>query len=325
MTNAKAVISGVGSYVPENRLTNFDLEKIMDTSDEWIMERTGISERRIVGPNETTSDLAYYASINALESARLQPEELDLIIVATETPDHMFPPVAARLQKKLGCANIGAYDVHSTCVGFISSLQIAEQYIKSGKFANILVVGADTLSRIVDYDDRSTAILFSDGAGAFIVSKSEQQDCEGIIYSSIHSDGTYYKDLYVTNVDHQENPTFEKQKIIMNGSKIFKLAVQGMTDSIRQTLATTGSNITDIDWLIPHQANQRIMLAVARNLEMPLEKVVDNIKNYGNNSAATIPLAFDTALKKNKIERGDRLMLTAFGGGLLWGSLYLEF
>jgi 3-oxoacyl-[acyl-carrier-protein] synthase-3 len=323
----KAVISGAGSYVPATVMTNQDLEKLMDTTHEWIATRTGIHERRVIDPTENTSDLALQASLAALEDAKLQPKDIDLIIVATETPDHMFPPVATKLQTLLGCRTVGAFDVHSTCVGFISALQIAEQFIKIEKAYHVLVVGADALSKIVDYTDRSTAILFADGAGAFVVSGTNENNSDGIIDSTIHSDGEYYEDLYVTGGSSRENENGEYSlpKIKMNGNKIFKLAVSAMSNNVKELIRKNKLDYDDIDWLIPHQANQRIIDAVARNVEFPPDKVISNIKYFGNNSAATIPLAFTTARKAGKIKKGDRIVLTAFGGGLIWGSLLFQY
>ncbi|MFC0558385.1 beta-ketoacyl-ACP synthase III [Halalkalibacter alkalisediminis] len=323
----KAVISGAGAYVPSTIMTNQDLEKLMDTSHEWIATRTGIHERRVIDETENTSDLAYKASLLALEDARLEPKDIDFIIVATETPDHMFPPVATKLQTLLGCRTIGAYDVHSTCVGFISALQIAEQFTKIGKAKHVLIVGADALSKIVDYTDRSTAILFADGAGAFVISQGNDTDGEGIIDSAIHSDGQFYEDLYVSGGSSRarDNSDYNVPKIKMNGNKIFKLAVNAMSGSVKDLIKKNNLEYNDIDWLIPHQANQRIIDAVARNVEFPTEKVINNIKYYGNNSAATIPLAFTKARAEGKIQRGDRIVLTAFGGGLIWGSLLFQY
>jgi 3-oxoacyl-[acyl-carrier-protein] synthase-3 len=308
-------------------MTNSDLEKLMDTSHEWIATRTGIHERRVIDETENTSDLAFKASVSALEDARLKPQDIDFIIVATETPDHMFPPVATKLQTLLGCRTIGAFDIHSTCVGFISALQIAEQYVKTGKFNHVLVVGADALSKIVDYTDRSTAILFADGAGAFVVSSTINNESEGIIDSTIHSDGQYYDDLFVTGGTSRkrDNSDFSIPKIKMNGNKIFKLAVSAMSSNVKELIKKNGLQYDEIDWLIPHQANQRIIDAVARNVEFPKEKVISNIKYYGNNSAATIPLAFTKAREEGKIKRGDRIIFTAFGGGLIWGSLLFQY
>ncbi|MFC4769411.1 beta-ketoacyl-ACP synthase III [Effusibacillus consociatus] len=322
----KAVISGIGSYVPEQRLSNRDLEQMVDTSDEWIITRTGISERRIAASWQATSDLAFQAAAAALKDANLSPEDIDLLVVATVTPDHIFPSVACQLQHRLGCRNVGAFDVGATCVGFISALNIAEQFLKNGRHQHILVVGADTLSRITDYTDRSTCILFADGAGAWVVSRSEISDEKGIIHSSIHSAGEHFERLYVPEGGSRHPAGKEtKAKIVMEGNKIFKLAVNAMSQTVQETMETTGYTAEDIDWLIPHQANQRILEAVAKNLDFDQEKVINTIKYYGNNSSATIPLAMDTAVKDGRIRRGDTIMLTAFGGGLVWGSLLFEY
>ncbi|WP_100401032.1 beta-ketoacyl-ACP synthase III [Bacillus sp. FJAT-44742] len=316
----RAVIKGVGAYVPEKVLTNKDLEELMDTSDEWITTRTGIHERRIIGEEEDTSFLGYQASLQALKDAHLKAEDIDMLIVATETPDHMFPPVAVRLQHLLKCRQIGAFDIHSTCVGFLTALQTAEQYIKMGKVKHVLVVGADALSKIVDYSDRSTAILFADGAGAFIVSAEESDESRGIIDSTIHSDGQHYYDLYVESGGSKESP-----QIVMNGNKIFKLAVSAMSQNVKMITEQNNLLLNEVDWLIPHQANQRIIDAVGRNLEFPEKKVISTIKYFGNNSAATIPLAFTTALQDGRINKGDTIVMTAFGGGLIWGTVLLQY
>lgn len=318
-------ISGIGSYVPCNRLTNHDLENMVETNDEWIRIRTGISERCLADSTEATSDLAFRAAYSALEDAGLKPTDIDLIIVGTETPDHIFPPVACQVQKRLGCRNIGAFDVHATCVGFVTVLQIAQQYIKSGLHKHVLIIGADTMSRITDYTDRSTCILFSDGAGAFILSQSDEP---GIISTSIHSDGEFFELLYVpgggSRYPHPVDET-TKAKIVMEGNKVFKLAVRAMTEGVNEILQSTGYTKEAIDWLIPHQANQRIIDAVAKNLDFPDDKVISTLSGYGNNSSATIPLAMATAVRDGRIQRGQTLLFTAFGAGLLWGSALLKY
>ncbi|TCP54647.1 3-oxoacyl-[acyl-carrier-protein] synthase III [Tumebacillus sp. BK434] len=311
----KTRIAGVGSYIPEGRLTNHDLEQMVETSDDWIVTRTGISARSIAAPDQYTSDLAFLAAQRALADAGLTAEDLDMILVGTETPDHPFPSVACQLQHRLGCRAISAVDLHVTCVGFLSALETADAFIRSGKCRHILVVGADNLSRITDYTDRTTCILFSDGAGAFVVSQTADPSHPGILHTATHANGEHYFSLY------QERGG----SIKMDGRKIFKLAVTAMTETTKQTLEATGKTIADIDWLIPHQANQRIIDAVAEHCEVPNEKVISTIKYLGNNSSATIPIAFDLARQDGRIKRGDTLLLTAFGGGLVWGSALLQF
>lgn len=326
----RTVVRGVGSYLPELRLTNDDLGKMVETSDEWIVTRTGISERRLTGPTEATSDLAYPAALAALEHAGLQASDIDLLIVATSTPDHPFPPVACQLQARLGCRQITAFDVSATCIGFLSALEIATQFIQNGKHKHALVIGADTLSKLTDYTDRTTCILFGDGAGAFILSRAESATQRGVLHTATHSDGEFFSDLYVpgggSKYPHtQMNGDQAKPMIVMDGRKIFKLSVTAMAKTIGETLKATSHTSADIDWLIPHQANQRIIEAVAKHVDFPLEKVVSTIKYIGNNSAATIPVAVDTAVKDGRVNRGDTLLLVAFGAGLVWGSILLEY
>ena len=322
----KAVIRGVGSYLPETRLTNLEIEQMVETSDEWIQTRTGIAERRIARPDEATSDFAYLAAKAALADAELDPTDIDLLIVATETPDYLLPPVACQVQARLGCRNIGAFDLHATCTGFLSALQVAEQFVKLGVHQHVLIIGADTLSRFTDYTDRSTCILFADGAGAFVVSRSDDPAASGVIATTIHSDGTYFHNLYIPG-GGSRTPYGEgaKAKIVMDGRKIFKLAVNVMASTVEELLQKTGRQKDEIDWLIPHQANQRIIDAVAESLDFPQEKVVSTIQNIGNNSSATIPIAVDTAIRDGRIQRGDLLMLVAFGGGLVWGGAMVEY
>ncbi|MGZ4032090.1 MAG: beta-ketoacyl-ACP synthase III [Tumebacillaceae bacterium] len=327
----KAIVSGVGSYVPDRRLTNFDLEQLVETSNDWIVTRTGISERRIAAPEQATSDLALQAAQNALAHAELNAQDLDMIIVATVTPDHPFPPVACQLQARLGCRNVTVFDVEATCVGFITALQIAEQFVKIGRYRHVLVVGAETLSRITDYTDRGTCILFADGAGAFVVSRGEREDeaggSKGIIHSATHAAGEHFESLYIPAGGSRQPVATEDAKatIVMEGSKIFKLAVNAMASTVRETMQATGYTADDIDWMIPHQANQRIIDGVAKQLDFPEDKVISTIKYYGNNSSATIPLALDIAIRDGRIKRGDTLMLAAFGGGLIWGSLLMQY
>jgi 3-oxoacyl-[acyl-carrier-protein] synthase-3 len=327
----RAIIKGTGSYLPEKRLTNFDLEKMVETTDAWVMERTGISERPIAAPEQATSDLAYLAAQQALASAEVKPEDIDLIIVATVSGDYPFPSVACLLQHRLGCTKAGAFDVSATCVGFITAAQIAEQYIKAGTHQNILVIGAETLSRITDYTDRGTCIIFSDGAGAAVMSAESQADeteIHGLIGSDLGANGEHFSLLYVPGGGSRFPDTSlpeNKLKIVMDGNKIFKLAVQAMAGSVRTLLAKTGYSADQVKWVVPHQANQRIIDAVARNLKLPAEKLILTVKMYGNNSSATIPIALDTAVKDGRIKRGDLVLMTAFGGGLVWGSLLVRY
>jgi len=324
----KMGIAGTGSYVPEKKLTNQDLEKMMETSDEWIITRTGIAERRVTTLEEATSDLAYQASIAALEDAGLQPEDIDFILVATVTPDHPFPSVANQLQYRLGCRTIPSFDVSAACAGFLAVVDIGEKYIRSGAFRYGLIVGADTLTKITDYSHRSSSILFGDGAGAWVVSREEPDSPRGLLYSTLQSDGKYFESLYVPGGGSRypdPQAAGVKNKIYMDGRKIFKLAIQSMSSSIRHTLEATNHTIDDIDWLVPHQANERIIDALARSLDFPDHKVIKTIKYYGNNSSATIPLAFDLSVRNGSLKRGDKIMLTSFGGGLVWGSALITF
>jgi len=321
-------IAGIGSYVPEQLLTNDDLEQLVDTSDEWIVTRTGIRERRIAAPEQATSDLAFHAAQAALRDAGLTPEEIDMIIVATSTPDHLFPPVACLLQARLGCRHITAFDVSATCIGFLSALEIAHLFLATGQKRHVLIVGADTLSRFTDYTDRTTCILFGDGAGAFLLSRGEAGDREGILHTATHADGELYHALYVPAGGSRHPLPAEEEprtKIVMDGRKIFKWAVTAISRTVEETLDATGISKEAIDWLVPHQANQRILEAVAEQLDFPMERVIQTISRFGNNSAATIPLATDLAVRNGQIKRGDLLMLAAFGGGLLWGSALVRY
>lgn len=324
----KAVISGIGSYVPDQVLSNADLEKMVDTSDEWIVTRTGIRKRRIAPPDMATSDLGFLAAREAIANAGLTADQIDMLIVATSTPDYQFPPVACLLQERLGCRNIPAYDLGATCIGFLSAMETAEQFIATGKHKHVLVVGADALSRITDYTDRTTCILFADGAGAFVLSCAESVTAGGIIYSSTHADGTHFPALYVPGSGSrlpEASAPAAKAKIVMEGRKIFRLAVTAMTEAAVAAMEATGTSLDEIDWVVPHQANQRILDAVGEQLALPAGKMISTVADYGNNSAATIPLAMHTAVKDGRIKRGDTILLLAFGGGLVWGSILLRY
>ncbi len=310
-----ARIIGTGSYLPPNIITNDDLSKTMDTSDEWITARTGIKERRKV-TTETTCDLAEIAANNALEMAGINAEDLDLIILATTTPDKIFPATATMLQTAVG-ASCPAFDLQSVCAGFIFALTTAEQYIKTGAANKVLVVGSETLSRIVDWNDRSTAILFGDGAGAVVLEGSEET---GILHSELFSDGNYLSSLQVSN-----NYINETGYIEMAGNEVFKIAVSRLSSLAEKTLKDANMNTDDLDWMIPHQANIRIISAVAKRIKTPMDKVVVTLDKHGNTSAASIPLALDTAVRDGRVKKGDNLLFEGIGGGFSWGSVLVKF
>ena len=309
----KAEIKGLGMYVPPRVITNHDLEKILDTSDEWITTRTGIKERRIADEWEKASDLAFPAAKEAIENAGLTPKDIDCVIVATSTPDMSFPSTACFLSDKLGCPKPMAFDISAACSGFIYALTIANSFIKSGQFENILVVGAEVFSKIIDWNDRSTAVIFGDGAGAVVVSKSEGES--DILAAKMKSDGSHWGSLFC--------PVGEKLK--MRGRETFKLAIKSMETASKKVLEKANLTLDDIKLVIPHQANIRIIKALAERLNLPEEKVFSNIHKYGNTSAASIPIAMYEAWKEKKISKGDYILLTAFGGGLTWGSIVLKF
>tara|TARA_B100000795_G_scaffold177056_1_gene133814 strand:+ start:582 stop:1535 length:954 start_codon:yes stop_codon:yes gene_type:complete len=312
-------ITGVGSYLPKKVLTNNDLEKSLDTTDAWITSRTGIKERHIVGQNELTSDLAYEAAKNAIKNAGIAVSNIDLIIVATTTPDKIFPSTACIVQTKLGIKNCPAFDVQAVCSGFIYGLAIADNFIKTNSAKNVLVIGADSMSKITDYSDRSNAILWGDGGGAVIVSSSNEK---GILSTHLHADGQHEELLHVPkkNIDNKIQQTIE-----MQGSQVFKIAVNTLDKIVDETLLANQLEKKDIDWLVPHQANIRILEATARKLEMSMDKVIVTIDRHGNTSAASIPLALDDGIKKNKIKPGHLLLMEAFGGGFTWGSALIRF
>ena len=312
-------IIGVGSYLPKKLLTNKDLEKSLDTTDEWITSRTGIKERHIVGPNEHTTDLAFEAARNAINNASINAKEIDLIIVATTTPDKIFPSTACNVQTKLGIKNCPAFDVQAVCSGFIYALSIADKFIKTNSAKNILVIGADSMSKITDYTDRSNAILWGDGAGAVVLSASNEQ---GILSTHIHADGQHEELLHVPkiNVGNKIQQTIE-----MKGSQVFKIAVNTLDKIVDEALIANELKKEDIDWLVPHQANIRILEATAKKLEMSMDKVIVTIDRHGNTSAASIPLALDDGIKSGKIKPGHLLLMEAFGGGFTWGSALIRY
>ena len=310
-----ARIIGTGSYLPPKIVTNFDLEKTLDTSDEWIFARTGIKERRIV-TNESACDLALEASKNALSMAEINPNDIDLIILSTTTPDKIFPATATMLQNRLG-ASCPAFDLQAVCAGFVFALSTAQQYIENGTAKNILVVGSETMSKIVDWNDRSTAILFADGAGAVILSADRNT---GIKHSKLYSDGSYLSSLHVNNNRINELGTIE-----MEGNEVFKIAVNKLSELAEETLKESKITSNDIDWMVPHQANIRIIKAVAKRINLPMEKVILTLDKHGNTSAASIPLALDEGVRDGRIKKGDTLLFEGIGGGFSWGSILTEF
>lgn len=313
-------ITGTGSYLPDKILTNHDLELLVDTSDEWIRERTGIRERHIANEGEGTVDLAEQAARRALEAAGRSAGEVDLIIVATTTPDRIFPSTACLLQQRLdihsGCP---AFDIQAVCTGFIYALGVADKFVRSGAARCALVVGAETLSRIVDWTDRTTCVLFGDGAGAVLLEASEER---GLLSTHLHADGAYEKLLYVPYGVSQGAlpPESHEGYIKMRGNEVFKMAVNTLGRIVDETLAANGMAKSDIDWLVPHQANVRIIAATAKKLSLPMEQVVVTVQEHGNTSAASVPLALDVAVRDGRIQRGQTLLMEAFGGGFTWGS-----
>ncbi len=306
-------ITGIGMYVPERVLTNHDLEKILDTSDEWITTRTGIKERHIAEEWEKASDLAKKACEEAIENSGLSKKDIDAVVVATSTPDMIFPSTACFLADKLELSNPMAFDISAACSGFIYGLTIANSFLKSKQFNNVLVVGAEVFSQILDWSDRSTAVIFGDGAGAVVLSNTESDS--DILSAVMKSDGSHWGSLNC--------PVGEKLK--MRGRETFKLAIKSMETASKKALKKAGLTLDDISLVIPHQANIRIINALAERLNLPQEKVFSNIHKYGNTSAASIPIALYEAVKEGRVKKGDNILLTAFGGGLTWGSVVLKY
>ncbi len=320
-------IAGTGSYLPEKVLSNQDLEKMVETSDQWIQERTGIRKRHIAADDQTTCDLAEQAARRALEAAGRTPEDLDLIVVATTTPDKIFPSTACLLQQRLGNHGCAAFDIQAVCTGFVYAMGVADKFIKTGAARTALVVGAETLSRIVDWTDRGTCILFGDGAGALVLEASEQP---GILSTHLHADGAYEELLHVPGgisrgFDMDMEAGGDPHFMQMKGNEVFKMAVNTLGRIVDETLAANDMKKADIDWLVPHQANIRIIKATARKLSMDMDNVVVTVDEHGNTSAASVPLALDTAVRDGRIKRGETLLLEAFGGGFTWGSILLKY
>lgn len=317
----KVGIIGIGSYVPEKILTNFDLEKMVDTSDSWIMDRTGISERRIADTTTSTSDLAVKAAMQAIENANIKPEEIDLIIVATVTPDQFFPSTACLVQNKLKAVNATAFDISAACSGFIYALTTAWQYIKTGYYKNALIIGADALSKITDWEDRNTCVLFGDGAGAFVISKVEDG---GILSTHMGSDGTGGELLTCPacffSPEEEEKRNGKKHTTWMNGGEVFKFAVKIMPYAFEKALKSAKISAGQVDWFIPHQANLRIIEASAKRFNLPMDKFIVTLQKFGNTSASSIPIALDECIRSGKIKKGETLAMAAFGAGLTWAS-----
>ncbi|MGC1182883.1 beta-ketoacyl-ACP synthase III [Legionella sp.] len=314
-----AVISGTGSYIPEKQLTNIDLESMLDTSDEWIVSRTGISSRSIAQDHETTSYMASKAAEQALDACGLDANEIDLIVVATCTPDYFFPGVACYVQHALKIKrSIPAFDVSAACSGFVYVMDIAKQYIASGTAKHVLVIGSESMSRAVDWSDRATCVLFGDGAGAVVLSASDKP---GIMGSVLHASYDVEKFLSLGNATSQN----KSATITMRGNEVFKLAVKIMGEVVDEVLELSQLKRSDIQWLIPHQANMRIIQAIAKKLELSMSQVIVTIGNQGNTSAASIPLALDCSIRNNQIKRDELLLIESFGGGMTWGAMVIRY
>jgi len=321
----RSVILGCGSYLPAKVMTNADLAKIVDTSDEWITERTGIKSRHVAADGELTSDLAYTAAIAAMAHAGVTAGELDLIVLATATPDNTFPATAVKVQARLGMTRGAAFDVQAVCSGFIYALSVADNFIKAGQARTVLVIGAETFSRILDWNDRTTCVLFGDGAGAVVLRATEGTGTaadQGILSTHLHSDGNHHDLLYV---DGGPSSTQTVGHVRMRGQEVFKHAVVNLADVVKEALAANGLSADAIDWLVPHQANRRIIEGTGRKLKLPAERVVMTVDHHGNTSAASIPLALTEAVNDGRIKRGDMILLEAMGGGFTWGGALVRF
>jgi 3-oxoacyl-[acyl-carrier-protein] synthase III len=318
-------IAGTGSYLPEKILTNADLEKIVDTDDQWIRDRTGIEERHIAAEGETTSSMGVIAAQRAMEAADVSAADLDLIILGTTTPDFIFPSSACLIQEKLGALGIPAFDVNAACSGFVFALSVADKFIKSGSVKTALVVGSETLTRMVDWTDRKTCVLFGDGAGA-VVLKADSET--GILSTHLHADGSkkhlLYNPVGVSAGFKLDEPN-AGVRVMMAGNDVFKYAVKALDSVVEETLLANGIDKSELDWLIPHQANLRIIEATAKRLQMPMERVIVTVDKHGNTSSGSVPLALDAAVRSGRIQRGQLVLLEAFGGGFTWGSALLRY
>ena len=313
-------VLGTGSYLPSRVMTNADLELIVDTTATWILERTGIEKRHLVSDGETCCDLAEAAARRALEAAGIQASDLDLILVATTTPDQFFPSTACLLQQRLGVRGCAAFDLQAVCAGFVYALDVADKFIRTGAAKHALVVGSETFSRILDWTDRTTCVLFGDGAGAVVLGASDEP---GILSTHLHADGSYKDLLQVPG--GIGNGRQQDAFVEMKGNEVFRIAVNTLGRIVEETLEANGLSQSDIDWLVPHQANIRIIQATARKLDLPMERVIVTVGEHGNTSSASIPLAFDQAVRDGRIQRGQTVLMEAFGGGFTWGSALLRY
>ncbi|MEO6065263.1 MAG: beta-ketoacyl-ACP synthase III [Lysobacterales bacterium] len=320
-----ARIAGTGSYLPEKVLTNHDLEALVDTTDEWIRSRTGIAQRHVAAEGQTTGDLAFEAATRALAAAGVKGSEIDLIVLGTTTPDLIFPSTACLLQHRLGANGCAAFDVNAACSGFVYALGIADKFIKSGASKTALVVGSETLTRMLDWSDRGTAVLFADGAGAAVLKANNET---GILSTHLHADGAYSHLLFnpvgVSRGFKLDEPN-AGVRVMMTGNEVFKVAVKTLDAVVGETLAANGLDKHDIDWLIPHQANLRIIQATAKRLDMPMERVIVTVDRHGNTPSGSVPLALDEAIRSGRVQRGQLLLLEAFGGGFTWGSALIRY
>lgn len=324
MSIVRSVVAGSGSYLPERVLTNHDLSRIVDTTDEWIVERTGIHRRHIAADGELTSDLALAAARAAIADAGIDAPEIDLIVMGTTTPDNTFPATATTVQAKLGLTHGAAFDVQAVCSGFVYALTVADNFIRLGQARTALVIGAETFSRLLDWTDRTTCVLFGDGAGAVVLRAEKGEGTvadRGILTTHLHSDGRYKDKLYV---DGGPSSTGSIGHVRMEGREVFRHAVVNIADTINEALAATGLTVDDIDWFVPHQANKRILDGTAKRIGLPPGKVVITVADHGNTSAASVPLALDQAVRDGRIKRGDLVLIEAMGGGFTWGSALLR-
>ena len=318
------VLLGTGMSVPDRVLTNKDLEKIVDTSDEWIRSRTGIGQRHVAAEGQTTGDLAFEAAKRALAEASVQASEIDLLVVGTTTPDIIFPSTACLLQHQLGANGCAAFDVNAACSGFIYALGTANSFIRSGAAKTALVVGAETLTRMLDWNDRATCVLFGDGAGAVVLRADSEP---GILSTHLHADGGHKELLYNpvgVSVGFKDEPN-HGVRVMMTGNEVFKVAVKTLDAVVEETLEANGLDKSELDWLIPHQANLRIISATAKRLDMPMDRVIVTVDRHGNTSSASVPLALDEGIRTGRVKRGELLLLEAFGGGFTWGSALLRY